>query len=327
MRAIRVSTLDGVDALTLEDIPPPTPGPGEVRIKVYVGGVNFPDLLMSEGKYQFKAPLPFTPGLEAAGEVIELGEGVTRFKPGDRVMGFFDYGAFAEEAVVEEKFLMAVPDGMSWEMAGGFVLTHTTSHAALVHERVNLQAGEVLLVHGAAGGVGTTAVQIGKALGCTVVATTGSDDKAQFALDNGADYAINYTTEEIRTRVKDLVGGADVVYDPVSGNAFTQSLRCINFEGRIIIIGFASGTIADAPANYVLVKNISIVGFPVGTYRRTSPEVLLRSYSGLSEMWAAGHLKPQQSHVFPLEETPEAIKALRDRKAKGKVVIKVRDEE
>ena len=327
MRAIRVSTLDGVDALTLEDIPPPIPGVDEVRLKVYVGGVNFPDLLMSEGKYQHKPTLPFTPGLEAAGEVIDVGEGVTRFKPGDRVMGFFDYGAFAEEAVVAEKFLMHVPAGMSWEMAGGFCLTHTTSHAALVHKRVNLKNGEVLLVHGAAGGVGTTAVQIGKALGCTVVATAGSDDKAQFALDNGADYAINYSTEEIRTRVKELVGGADVVYDPVSGEAFTQSLRCINFEGRIIIIGFASGTIADAPANYVLVKNISIVGFPVGSYRRTSPEVLLHSYDGLSKMWDAGQLQPQQSHAFPLSEAGEAIKALRDRKAKGKVIIKVRDGE
>ena len=327
MRAIRVSTLDGVDALTLEDIPSPIPGVDEVRLKVYVGGVNFPDLLMSEGKYQHKPTLPFTPGLEAAGEVIDVGEGVTRFKPGDRVMGFFDYGAFAEEAVVAEKFLMHVPAGMSWEMAGGFCLTHTTSHAALVHKRVNLKNGEVLLVHGAAGGVGTTAVQIGKALGCTVVATAGSDDKAQFALDNGADYAINYSTEEIRTRVKELVGGADVVYDPVSGHAFTQSLRCINFEGRIIIIGFASGTIADAPANYVLVKNISIVGFPVGSYRRTSPEVLLHSYDGLSKMWDAGQLQPQQSHAFPLSEAGEAIKALRDRKAKGKVIIKVRDGE
>ena len=327
MRAIRVSTLDGVDALTLEDIPSPIPGVDEVRLRVYVGGVNFPDLLMSEGKYQHKPTLPFTPGLEAAGEVIDVGEGVTRFKPGDRVMGFFDYGAFAEEAVVAEKFLMHVPAGMSWEMAGGFCLTHTTSHAALVHKRVNLKNGEVLLVHGAAGGVGTTAVQIGKALGCTVVATAGSDDKAQFAHDNGADYAINYSTEEIRTRVKELVGGADVVYDPVSGDAFTQSLRCINFEGRIIIIGFASGTIADAPANYVLVKNISIVGFPVGSYRRTSPEVLLHSYDGLSKMWDAGQLQPQQSHAFPLSEAGEAIKALRDRKAKGKVIIKVRDGE
>lgn len=327
MRAIRVSKLDGVDALTLEDIPSPIPGVGEVRLKVYVGGVNFPDLLMSEGKYQHKPALPFTPGLEAAGEVIDVGEGVTRFKPGDRVMGFFDHGAFAEEAVVAEKFLMHVPAGMSWEMAGGFCLTHTTSHAALVHKRVNLKNGEVLLVHGAAGGVGTTAVQIGKALGCTVVATAGSDDKAQFALDNGADYAINYSTEEIRTRVKELVGGADVVYDPVSGDAFTQSLRCINFEGRIIIIGFASGTIADAPANYVLVKNISIVGFPVGSYRRTNPELLLHSYDGLAKMWDAGQLQPQQSHAFPLSEAGEAIKALRDRKAKGKVIIKVRDGE
>ncbi len=327
MRSIRVSSFDGVDALTLEDILPPIAGPGEVRIKVYVGGVNFPDLLMSEGKYQHKPEMPFTPGLEAAGVVIDVGEEVTRFKPGERVMGFFDYGAFAEEAVIQEKYLMHVPDGMDWEMAGGFCLTHTTSHAALVHERVNLKAGEVLLVHGAAGGVGTTAVQIGKALGCTVVATAGSDEKAQFALDNGADFAINYSTEEIRTRVKELVGGADVVYDPVSGDAFTQSLRCINFEGRIIIIGFASGTIANAPANYVLVKNISIVGFPVGSYRRVSPEILQRSYAGLTEMWDAGHLKPQQSHAFSLADTSEAIKALRDRKAMGKVIIKVRDGE
>ena len=327
MRSIRVSSLDGVDALTVEEIPPPVAGPGEVRIKVYVGGVNFPDLLMSEGKYQHKPDLPFTPGLEAAGEVIDVGDGVNRFAPGDRVMGFFDLGAFAEEAVVGEQFLMHVPDGMDWEMAGGFTLTHTTSHAALVHERVSLKAGEVLLVHGAAGGVGTTAVQIGKALGCTVVATAGSDDKAQFALENGADYAINYSSEDIRTRVKELVGGADVVYDPVGGEAFSASLRCINFEGRIIIIGFASGTIADAPANYVLVKNISIVGFPVGSYRRTSPAVLRRSYAGLSDMWAAGHLKPQQSHVFPLEQAADAIKALRDRKAKGKVVIKIREGE
>ena len=158
MRSIRVSSFDGVDALTLEDIPPPAVEPDEVRIKVYVGGVNFPDLLMSEGKYQHKPEMPFTPGLEAAGVVIDVGEGVTRFKPGERVMGFFDYGAFAEEAVIQEKYLMHVPDGMDWEMAGGFCLTHTTSHAALVHERVNLKAGEVLLVHGAAGGVGTTAV-------------------------------------------------------------------------------------------------------------------------------------------------------------------------
>ncbi|MEE2689518.1 MAG: NADPH:quinone oxidoreductase family protein [Pseudomonadota bacterium] len=327
MRSIRVSSLDGVDTLTLEDIPPPVAGPEEVRIEVHVGGVNFPDLLMSEGKYQHKPNLPFTPGLEMAGKVIEVGHSVTRFVPGDRVMGFFDYGAFAEEAVVPEKYLMAVPGDMDWETAGGFMLTHTTSHAALVHERVNLKASEILLVHGAAGGVGTTAVQIGKALGCTVIATTGSDEKAQFALDNGADYAINYSSEDIRDRVKELAGGADVVYDPVGGDAFSASLRCTNFEGRIIIIGFASGTIANAPANYVLVKNISIVGFPVGTYRRTSPEILNRSYAGLTEMWAAGQLKPQQSHVFPLEQTSDAIKALRDRKAMGKVVIKVRDEE
>lgn len=327
MRAIRLNSLDGIDSLTLEDIPSPAPGPGEVRIAVHAASCNFPDYLMTEGKYQHKPPLPFTPGLEAGGRVIETGEGATRFRPGDRVMGFFDYGAFAEEAVVAERFLMAVPDDMDWLTAGSFPLVHTTSHAALVHERVGLRSGEVLLVHGAAGGVGTTAVQIGKALGCTVVATAGSDEKAAFARANGADFAINYTTQDIRTKVKEYVGGADVVYDPVSGDAFMASLRCINFEGRIIIIGFASGTIAQAPANYVLVKNISIVGFPVGAYRRRDEAVLRRSYDGLAAMWASGKLKPQMSHVYPLEETPEAIKALRDRKAKGKVVIRIRDGE
>jgi NADPH2:quinone reductase len=325
MRAIQIHSLDGLDAFSLEDIPPPEPGPGQVRVRVQASGVNFPDLLMAEDKYQHKPALPYSPGLEAAGEVIDCGDGATRFKPGDRVMGFFDHGGFAEEAVIEERFLTLVPDDMDWITAGGFCLTHMTSHAALTHPRVALKSGEVLLVHGAAGGVGTTAVEIGKALGCTVVATAGTDEKVQYARDHGADFGINYEQEDIRTRVKELVGGVDVFYDPVGGDAFMASLRCINFEGRIIIIGFASGTIAQAPANYVLVKNISIVGFPVGTYRRQDQAILRKSYDGLAEMWKAGHLTPNTSHVFPLAEAAEAVKALRDRQAMGKVVVQVRD--
>ncbi len=325
MRAMRVHSLDGIDALTLDDVPSTPPGPGQVRLQVRAAGCNFPDLLLAEGKYQYKPDLPFTSGMEMAGEVIECGASAERFRPGDRVMGFSNSGGFADEVVVDETLLMTVPDDMDWITAGGFSLTHVTSYAALVHPRVGLRAGETLLVHGAAGGVGSTAVQIGKALGATVVATTGSQEKARFALDIGADHAIDYSSEDIRERVKKLVGGADVIYDPVGGDAFMASIRCINFEGRIVIIGFASGTIADAPANHVLVKNISIVGFPIGAYRLRDPAILLDTYKGLGELWAAGKLKPSYSHVFPLEETSAALKALRDREVRGKVVLDLRD--
>ena len=326
MRAIRIHELIGLDALTLEDVPAPVPGPGEVHIRVHAAGTNFPDILMIEGRYQHKPELPFTLGMEAAGEVVGLGDGAERFKVGDRVMGFFDYGAYAEEAVIEEDYLTDVPDGMDWATAASFSLTHATSYTALAHPRVGLKPGEVLLVHGAAGGVGTTAVQCGKALGAVVVATAGSDDKVAFALENGADHGINYAEEDIRERVKELVGGADVVYDPVGGEAFMASLRCINFEGRIVVIGFASGEIPKAPANYVLVKNISVVGFPVGTYRRERPELIHQSYDDLARLWAAGKLEPRISHTFPLEETAEALTTMLERRVLGKIVVRISGE-
>ena len=326
MRAIRIHELIGLDALKLEDIPPPVPGPGEVHIRVHAAGTNFPDTLMIEGKYQHKPELPFTLGMEAAGEVIGLGHGAERFSLGDRVMGFFDYGAYAEEAAIKEDYLTPVPDGMDWATAASFALTHATSYTALAHPRVGLKAGEVLLVHGAAGGVGTTAVQCGKALGATVVATAGSDDKVAFALENGADYGINYGKEDIRERVKELVGGADVVLDPVGGDAFMASLRCINFEGRIVVIGFASGEIPKTPANYVLVKNISIVGFPIGAYRRQRPELIHQSYDRLEKLWAEGKLKPRISHTFPLEAAAEALTTMLERRVLGKIVVQISKE-
>lgn len=323
MRAIRLRSLGGIDALTLEETTAPAPGPGEARLAVYAAGINFADTLMITGQYQEKPPLPFTPGMEAAGEVIEVGEGVTDVAVGDRVMGSIGHGGFAEEATVPAANLTSVPDDMDWATAAAFPVAYGTSYVALTY-RSHLKAGEVLLVHGAAGGVGLTAVEIGKALGATVIATAGSDEKVQIALQHGADHGINYATEDIRDRVLALTGGADVVYDPVGGEAFRASLRCINWEGRIIIIGFASGDIPQIPTNYPLVKGFTVDGFVWGAYHRQKIEVIQEGYAGLRAMWAKGGLRPHISHRFPLVETADGLRTMLARKSIGKVVIETR---
>ena len=323
MRAIRLHSLGGIDALVLEEATAPAPGPGEARIAVHAAGINFGDTLMIAGQYQEKPPLPFTPGMEAAGEVIEIGEGVTNVAVGDRVMGSIGHGGFAEEATVIAANLTRVPDDMDWATAAAFPVAYGTSYVALTY-RSHLKAGEVLLVHGAAGGVGLTAVEIGKAMGATVVATAGTDEKVQIALQHGAHHGINYSTEDIRERVLALTGGADVVYDPVGGEAFKASLRCINWEGRIIIIGFASGDIPQIPTNYPLVKGFTVDGFVWGAYHRHKIQVIHDGYAGLREMWATGGLRPHISHRFPLAETGEGLRTMLARKSIGKVVIETR---
>jgi len=321
---MRIHRLDGIDALTLEDVEAPPPGPGEVKLAIHGSGINFADTLMIKGQYQVKPDLPFTPGMEAAGEVIEVGPEVENLEIGDRVMGSIDVGGFAEEATTAANHLTLVPDDMDWTTAASFPVTYGTSYVALTY-RSHLKAGEVLLVHGAAGGVGLTAVEIGKALGATVVATAGSDEKVEIAKAHGADFGINYTTEDIRDRVKELVGGVDVVYDPVGGEAFKASLRCINFEGRVIIIGFASGEIPQIPTNYPLVKGFSIDGFVWGAYHDLKLEVIHEGYAGLRELWAKGVLKPHVNHTFPLAETGAAMRTLLERRSKGKVVVMTRE--
>ncbi|MGD8809669.1 MAG: NADPH:quinone oxidoreductase family protein [Gammaproteobacteria bacterium] len=320
---MRIHELDGVDALKLEDVPSPAPGPGEIRIAVHAAGVNFADTLVVQGRYQHKAPLPFSPGMEAAGEVLEVGEGVTDLAVGDRVLAPMRYGAYAEEAVLDAAHTVRMPDGMDYVAGAAFPIAYGTSHLALTH-RTQLREGEVLLVLGASGGVGLTAVEIGKALGATVIACASSPEKLEIAKSRGADHLIDYTREDIRERVKALTGGADVVYDPVGGDASRAALRCLNFEGRHIILGFAAGDIPQIAANYLLVKNISAIGYSFSSYRFEQPATMRKTLDEICRWYMEGKLKPHISFTFPLKETKDALNALIARKSTGKVIVKVR---
>jgi len=323
LRAIRIHELDGLEALRLEEVPSPAPGAGEVRIAVHAAGVNFADTLVVEGRYQHKAPLPFSPGMEAAGEVLEVGNGVTTLAVGDRVLAPMRYGAYAEEAVLDAAHTVRMPDGMDYVTGAAFPIAYGTSHLALTH-RTQLRKGEVLLVLGASGGVGLTAVEVGKALGATVIACASSAAKLEIAKSRGADHLIDYTREDIRERVKDLTGGVDVVYDPVGGDASRAALRCLNFEGRLITLGFASGDIPQIAANYLLVKNISAIGYSFSSYRFEQPDVMRKTLEETCRWYADGKLKPHISFTFPLAQTKEALKALIERRSTGKVIVTVR---
>ena len=323
MRAVVVHDWTDLDGLAIEELPAPHPGPGEVSIEVQAAGVNFADLLIVKGEYQHKPPFPFAPGMEAAGTIRALGEGVTGLQVGQRVLAMLDSGGYAEEVVARAHEVTPIPESMDFETAATFPIVYATSHLALGH-RARLEPGEVLLVHGASGGVGLTAVEIGKAMGATVIASASSAEKLHVALEHGADFVINYAEEDIRQRVLDLTGGADVVYDPVGGDAFTASLRCINPGGRILIIGFASGTIPQIPANHLLVKDAAALGFSVNQLRRNNPEAVQAAMRELLAWVADGRLKPLVSSVVPFEEFQDAMRLLRDRRSTGKVAIRVR---
>jgi NADPH2:quinone reductase len=297
---------------------------GKVRVRVRACGVNFGDTLMVAGKYQVKPPLPFSPGFEIAGEVLEVGEGVAHVQAGDKVIGLGDYGGYAEEVVVPSGMVMPRPPNMDDLHAAAFPVAYGTSHVALEH-RARLQAGETLLVFGAAGGVGLTAVEIGKRMGATVIACASSPEKLQVAAQYGADHLIDYSHESVRERVKAITGGkgADVIYDPVGGALFDEGLRAIAWEGRLLVIGFASGTIPQVAANLMLVKNCAVVGVYWGAYSLRKPQVLSDSLAALLGWYAEGKLKPHISHTFPLEQAADALKALMERRSTGKVVIKV----
>jgi NADPH:quinone reductase len=320
---MRIHELDGLDALRLEDVPSPAPGAGEVRIAVHAAGVNFADTLVVEGRYQHKAPLPFSPGMEAAGEVLEVGDGVTTLAVGDRVLAPMRYGAYAEEAVLDAAHTARMPDGMDYVTGAAFPIAYGTSHLALTH-RTQLRKGEILLVLGASGGVGLTAVEVGKALGATVIACASSAAKLEIAKSRGADHMIDYTREDIRERVKELTGGVDLVYDPVGGDASRAALRCLNFEGRLITLGFASGDIPQIAANYLLVKNISAIGYSFSSYRFEQPATMRKTLEETCRWYAEGKLNPHISFTFPLEQTKDALKALIERRSTGKVIVKVR---
>jgi NADPH2:quinone reductase len=319
MRAMRVHDLG--QPLTMDDTPLPEPGKGEVRLKIEACGVNFADTLTVQGKYQEKPALPFAPGGEVCGVVDAVGDGVTSPKIGQRVAALIGVGGFAEYANARALTCIPTPDGMPSEEAAAFFIAYGTSHVALDY-RARLKPGETLLVLGAAGGVGLTAVEIGKLMGATVIACARGADRLEIARQKGADHLIDSATTDIREAVKAL-GGADVVYDPVGGEQFMAGLRSLKPEGRILPIGFASGEIPQIPANLLLVKNIEVIGLYWGAYAKLKPEVLTGSLRTLFGWWAEGKIKPHISNVLPLEQAQEALDLLAHRRATGKVVVKM----
>jgi len=322
MRAVIAREFGPIDTLAVAEVPPPAIRQGTVRVVVHAIGVNFADILIVQGKYQEKPPLPFSPGFEIAGVVTELGAGVADIAVGTRIMGLLDHGAYAEEAVLPRERVFPIPDVMDFATAAGFPVAYGTSHGAL-EWRGRLKRGETLLVLGAAGGVGLTAVEIGKAMGATVIAVAGGAAKLAIAKRQGADHLIDHSSEDLRTRIKEITGGRgpDVVYDPVGGDAFDQCLRAIAWEGRLIVIGFASGRIPQIPANLALVKNCDIIGFYWGSYRAKEPQRVRRSFETMFGWFAAGQLHPHISHQLDLAEAAKAMTLLVERKAIGKVVL------
>ncbi len=322
MRAVLCHAWGGPDDLLLGEVPAPEPGPGEVALAVQAAGVNFADTLMIAGQYQEKPAFPFSPGLEAAGRVVAVGPEVTGIEPGMRVMALTDHGAFAESVIARAADVFPIPDTMPATVAAGFPITYGTAHGAL-RWLADLKPGETLLVHGAAGGVGLAAVEVGKALGAKVIATAGGPEKLAVAQAHGADGLIDYRGEDIRERVKVMTDGrgADVVFDPVGGTAFEASLRCTAWSGRLLIIGFAGGKVPQIPANILLVKNLSAMGFYWGSYRRHDPARLRGQFEELFAWYLDGRLKPLVSHELDLAEAPRALALLRDRAATGKVVL------
>src|SRR2546423_2526125 len=310
------------ETLVVEELPSPRAGPGEGVVAARAARVNFPDVLIIQNKYQLKPPLPFSPGSELAGVVKEVGAGVSSVRPGDRVMAFTTYGAFAEEVKTEAARLLPIPEGMDFKSAAAFVLTYGTSDHAL-RDRGALRAGETLLVLGAAGGVGLAAIEIGKALGARVIACASSDEKLAVCREHGADATINYATEDLRERIKALTEarGIDVVYDAVGGPYTEPALRSLAWRGRLLVVGFAAGEIPKLPLNLALLKGASAVGVFWGDFARREPGEFAESVNQLGRWYREGKLRPHVSQTFPLRQAAEALKLMAARQVKGKVVL------
>ncbi len=324
MKAVLCKAFGPPETLVFEDVEAPAIAPGSVRIAVAAVGVNFPDLLLIEGKYQVRPAFPFSPGLECAGTVAELGPGVEGPAPGTRVLAYMSYGCMAEEVVAPAECVIPIPDAMPFDVAAAFPVVYGTSYHALVG-RAALAEGETLLVHGASGGVGLSAVEIGKCLGATVIAAASSDEKLELARDHGADHFVNYRTEDLRERVKALTDGrgADVIYDPVGGDIFDTSMRCIAWNGRLLVIGFASGRIAEANTNIILLKEISVVGVAWGAFAQRDRAANRAYFDDLFRWYEEGALKPRISRRLPLAEAPAALQGFQSRSVVGKQVLTV----
>lgn len=322
MKAVLCKTLGPPESLVVEEVPSPEVKPGQVLVKVGACGVNFPDTLIIQGKYQTKPDLPFSPGGEIAGEVVEVASDVTSVKKGDRVIALCGHGGFAEEIAIDASRIVHIPKEMDFVTASGFLLTYGTSYHAL-KQRANIQPGETLLVLGAAGGVGLAAVELGKAMGARVIAAASTPEKLALAKEHGADELIDYSKEDLKERAKELTGGkgVDVVYDPVGADLFEPAVRATGWNGRVLVVGFAGGYIPKLPINLTLVKGCSVVGVFWGTFTRKQPKDSEQNNKELLEMYLNGKVKPHVSQTFPLEKTADALNTLQNRKAQGKVVI------
>ena len=324
MRALRCHEYGPPEALTIDEVPDPRPGEGEIIVDVRAASLNFPDVLMIQGKYQRQPDMPFVPGCEAAGVVSELGSGVRDISIGDRVIVLPPTGAFAEKVVASADSLIPAPDGMSFPAASSIALTYGTSYHAL-KQGAALRPGETLLVLGAAGGVGLAAVQLGKAMGATVIAAASTDEKLAAARASGADMTVNYAAKSLRDEVKALTGGRgiDVVYDPVGGDYAEAALRLLAPDGRFLAVGFATGEIPKIPLNLVLLKRCRVVGVFWGAWRKDNPSASRANYRTLMEMFDSKNLEPVVSQEFAFEDFASAFRMLAERRAIGKVVIKM----
>ncbi|MBN7795913.1 NADPH:quinone oxidoreductase family protein [Parahaliea mediterranea] len=325
MKAVVCKEHGMADKLALAtDWPAPEVGDKDVLIDVRAGGLNFPDVLMMQGKYQTQPDMPFVTGGECAGVVAAVGDKVTRVKPGDKVIAMVGHGAFAEQVAANEMVVFPMPEGLSFEQAAGVGITYFTSYHALV-QRANIQPGETLLVLGAAGGVGVTAIELGKLLGAKVIAAASTDEKLELCKQLGADEVINYSEGSLKDRLKELTGGkgVDVVYDPVGGDYAEPALRSMAWKGRYLVIGFASGPIPKIPLNLALLKGCEIVGVFWGRFTMEEPEANLANIQALWKYFAEGKLKPVVTDLFPLEQYEDAYNCMIERRARGKVILTV----
>ncbi|MGY8849328.1 MAG: NADPH:quinone oxidoreductase family protein [Pseudomonadales bacterium] len=322
MKALVCNEFGPTENLTLEERPVPTPGKGEILIDIKAAGVNFPDVLTVQGKYQFKPELPFIPGAEVSGVVTELGEGVTSHKVGDKVVSMLQVGGFSEHCVSSEHSSFGMGKTMSFEQSAGFAITYGTSYYAL-KQQAKIQPGETLLVLGAAGGVGIATIQIAKAMGVTVIAAASTEEKLDFACEAGADMRINYSDENLKDKVKELTGGkgVDVIYDPVGGDFSEQAFRAIGWGGRFLVIGFASGPIPAIPLNLMLLKGASVVGVFWGAWVARFPLESRTNFDELITMIDGGQFSPLVTEVYSLDDYKDAFASISERRAKGKVIL------
>jgi NADPH:quinone reductase len=322
VKAIVCNRFGGPDVLEVTDIDDPVAGADQVVVEVAACAINFPDLLMIQDLYQFKPGLPFVPGSEVAGVIRSTGSGVTAFNPGDRVTGSATTGGLAERAVLAAGRLVGVPDGIGMDQAAGLIYAYGTAHHAL-RDRAAIRPGETLLVLGAAGGVGLAAVELGRLMGARVIAAASTQEKLDLCLKRGADESINYATEDLKVRVRELTGGAgaDVVYDPVGGAYSEPAVRSTAWDGRYLVIGFAAGDIPRVPLNLPLLRGCSIVGVFWGAFAARNPEGLRRTVAQLADWWQSGELAPHVFHRYPLEGAADAFRDLAERRVIGKVVV------